>query len=119
MGEWWADRYGFAKREGCLVGFLGGMVWPMHHDIPAFDRLASRVRSQGISGDWRYRQYGYAWDANANKAAKASEEVSLEAELDMLNKFMASHDLKHPTMVTPAESMMNSNYGVSGFLTRC
>lgn len=60
------------------------------------------------------RKYNYQWNEDTNRASRADGEVSDEEEIAMLEKFLAHHELQHPTIITPENSEMQSNYAVSG-----
>lgn len=47
------------------------------------------------------------------KRTAGEEKVTLEDELAMLQKFLDSYNLQHPTIVTPADSTMNKEYAVT------
>ncbi len=59
-------------------------------------------------------QYNYTWDDEATRASRSKEDISMEDELVMLEKFLAHHELKHRSMVNPKLSEMKPGYGVSG-----
>jgi thiol-disulfide isomerase/thioredoxin len=60
------------------------------------------------------RKYNYTWDDEANRASRAEAENSDEDEIAMLEKFLAHHELQHPTVITPDQSTMQTEYGVTG-----
>lgn len=61
------------------------------------------------------RYYNYTWDEDAERATRvAGKDVSPEEERSMLKSFLAKHELKHPTIITPEGSSMQSDYGVTG-----
>jgi thiol-disulfide isomerase/thioredoxin len=60
------------------------------------------------------RKYNYAWNEETKRASRAEGEVSDEEEMAMLEKFLAHHELQHPTIITPETSEMQSNFAVSG-----
>src|SRR5690606_28818908 len=62
------------------------------------------------------QKYGRVWDEEAERAVAPPDggEVSDEQELEMLDKFMTHHELLHPTIVTPDDTDMYTEYGVSG-----
>ena len=67
--------------------------------LPAIARLVNAI-AQGLSQEEKY--------------AKAKEEVSLETEQQMLDKFMSHHELHHATIMTPKTSEMQKQFGVTG-----
>ena len=60
------------------------------------------------------RYYGYTWDDEAGRPIRSKEKVESEAEHEMLKKFFEHHELRHSTIVTPKESQMQKDYGVTG-----
>lgn len=60
------------------------------------------------------RFYNYAWDAENEKASRQQDSVPAEAELEMLAKFRASHELEHGFVVAPKDGSVSKAYGVSG-----
>ena len=45
---------------------------------------------------------------------RSPKPVEPDEERETLKKFMDHHDLRHPTIVTPTNSKMQKNYGVTG-----
>lgn len=60
------------------------------------------------------RYYNYTWDESAKRAKRSKETVSGDAEQDMLKSFLEFYELKHPTIVTPKNSSMQKEFGVTG-----
>jgi peroxiredoxin len=54
------------------------------------------------------------WDDSTGNYARSQTPVELEDEMNMLEKFIAKHQLTHRTMVTPEKSDMQERYAVTG-----
>ena len=62
------------------------------------------------------RYYNYTWDEETDrpKAGDRSADPDPEVENEVLQKFFASHDLTHPTVVVSKDSTLHNDFGVSG-----
>jgi len=118
------DAMAWANGEAGTLGDLQGKVvlldfwavWcgPCIATFPHLREWHDQYSSQGLVIVGVTRQYNYAWDDETKRASKAEGEVALDDELKMLEKFIAQHELRHPTLVTPAGSTMQTDYGVTG-----
>lgn len=118
------DAMAWANGEAGSLGDLQGKVvlldfwavWcgPCIATFPHLREWHDQYSSQGLVIVGVTRQYNYAWDDETKRASKAEGEVPLDDELKMLEKFIAHHELRHPTLVTPAGSTMQTDYGVTG-----
>lgn len=116
----WAHGSGLTaeqmKGKVILLDFWAVWCGPCIATFPHLNEWYDEFHGQGLEIIGVTRQYGYTWDEEAGRAskAKAGEEVTLDGELAMLDKFMKHHELRHASIVTPKESNMNKRYGVTG-----
>jgi len=54
------------------------------------------------------------WDDDKDTYTRSDTPVELSDEMQMLEKFIAKHELTHRTMITPEKSQMQSQYAVTG-----
>lgn len=97
-----------------LVDFWAVWCGPCIATFPHLNSLHDEFHDAGLEIVGVTRQYNYEWNDEQGRASRSMEEVPLEAELAMLEKFMDSHELRHSTVVVPGESRMHSNFGVTG-----
>ncbi|MFO0978511.1 MAG: TlpA disulfide reductase family protein [Planctomycetaceae bacterium] len=116
----WAHGSGLTaeqmKGKVILLDFWAVWCGPCIATFPHLNEWYDEFHGQGFEIIGVTRQYGYTWDEEAGRAsrAKAGEEVTLDGELAMLEKFMKHHELRHASIVTPKEADMNKRYGVTG-----
>ncbi len=116
----WAHGEGLTaeqmKGKVILLDFWAVWCGPCIATFPHLNEWYDEFHGQGFEIIGVTRQYGYTWDEEAGRAskAKAGEEVTLDGELAMLDKFMKHHELRHASIVTPKDSSMNKRYGVTG-----
>jgi thiol-disulfide isomerase/thioredoxin len=97
-----------------LLDFWAVWCGPCIMTFPHLKHLDAEYGPKGLKVLGVTRQYNYQWDDEADKAARAETDVALEDELKMLEKFMASHELTHASIVTPKDSPMQMEYAVTG-----
>ncbi len=116
--EAWAHGEGLSPEslKGKVVMLDFWAIWcgPCIATFPHLKEWHEEFHSQGFEIVGVTRQFNYEWNAETERPARAKEDVSLEAELEMLDKFMSHHELPHASIVTPKGSDMNKRYGVTG-----
>lgn len=102
------------KGKVVLLDFWAIWCGPCIATFPHLNSIYDEFHSRGLEIVGVTRQYGYQWNAETKRAARAEGDVSMEAELGMLEEFMKHHELRHSTIVTPKESAMQKQFGVTG-----
>jgi thiol-disulfide isomerase/thioredoxin len=102
------------KGKVVLLDFWAVWCGPCIATFPHLKHLDAEYGPKGLTIMGVTRQYNFSWDEETANAARAPDPVSLEDELAMLEKFIAKHELKHRTIVTPQDSKMQSEYQVTG-----
>ncbi len=118
--EYWVNGEQIAlddlKGKVVLLDFWAIWCGPCIATFPHLREWNEEFASEGLQIIGVTRKYDYSWNDEAGRASKRTDEVenTPDEEKAMLEKFMAHHELKHPTIITPAESTMNTEFGVSG-----
>ncbi|MFK7822013.1 MAG: TlpA family protein disulfide reductase, partial [Planctomycetaceae bacterium] len=96
-----------------LLDFWAVWCGPCIRTFPHLKHLDETYGDKGLQIVGVTRYYNYTWNEKTEKAVRG-QKADADLEHDALRKFLASHGLKHPTIVVPKESEMQRNFGVSG-----
>lgn len=102
------------KGKVVMLDFWSVWCGPCIATFPHLREWREEFGDQGFEIVGVTRYYNYTWDDAEKRAKRSKEEVSSEAEREMLEQFLAHHKLAHPTIVTPKGSSMQSEFGVTG-----
>ncbi|MEP3480408.1 MAG: TlpA disulfide reductase family protein [Fuerstiella sp.] len=104
------------KGKVVLLDFWALWCGPCINTFPHLKHLTEEYGDQGFQVVGVTRYYNYTWDEEAERAVRGdrSADPNPEVENEVLQKFMASHGLTHPTVVVSGESTMHKDFGVSG-----
>lgn len=116
--EVWANGEGFTPEEleGKVVLLDFWAIWcgPCVASFPHLVELQEKYGDEGLQIVGITRYYGYTWSEETDSPQRGEEEVAPEVEQEVLNKFTAQHDLKHPTAVVTDPKALYEFYAVSG-----
>ena len=96
-----------------LVDFWSVWCGPCIATFPRLKQWREDYADQGFEIVGVTRHYNYSWNESSGRPQRSKIEVSPEDENEMLTKFLESHELSHPTIVTPKGSSMQKEFGVT------
>ncbi|QDT09949.1 TlpA family protein disulfide reductase [Planctomycetes bacterium K23_9] len=104
------------KGKVVLVDFWSVWCGPCIMTFPHLREWREEFQDKGFEIVGVTRYYNYKWDDKAERAVRApsGDKASPEDEREMLVSFLKHHELQHPTIITPKNSKMQSEFGVTG-----
>jgi thiol-disulfide isomerase/thioredoxin len=101
------------KGKVVLLDFWAVWCGPCIATFPHLREWQEKYEDKGLVIIGVTRYYKYGWNEEAKRPERA-ETLSPEDEQAAMIKFAEHHQLKHRFMVTPADSKLQSAYGVTG-----
>lgn len=104
-----------ADRQGKVVMLDFWAVWcgPCIRTFPKLKDLHENYHDQGLQIIGVTRHFGIGWDEES-ETPRRERGIDAESENQAIEAFMQKHELPYPSIVTPQQSAMNTDYGVSG-----
>lgn len=102
------------KGKVVLLDFWAVWCGPCIATFPHLREWQEKYEDKGLVIVGVTRYYNYGWNEETSRPQKAEEELPPEDEQAAMVKFAEHYDLKHRFMVTPKDSALQKDYGVSG-----